>query len=110
MAYAPCAKRHGDFNHDGKVDEADLAILLSYMLQRVVPTNPEMVAADFTGDGVINIYDYTIFTQILNGHCPICDVDLAPYTGKPVSSAMGTVITLAALAVVVIILTRWYKG
>jgi len=46
-----------DLNKDGKVDQADVALLQS-VYGAVNPQNPLSVAADFDRNGVVNILDY----------------------------------------------------
>jgi predicted GH43/DUF377 family glycosyl hydrolase len=46
-----------DFNHDGRVDFGDLAVLFGNWLGEVAPG----AGGDFTGDGIVNFEDFSVF-------------------------------------------------
>jgi len=58
-----------DFDHDGDVDWADLAVFMaSWLTQRGQPGyNP---ACDFNDDGIVNFRDYTVFANEWNPRPP----------------------------------------
>jgi len=58
---APQSVRYGDLNDDGRVDSADLILMMRYFAQPNVSIN--MAAADVNGDGVVNQADLIHFTR-----------------------------------------------
>lgn len=49
---------YGDFNGDGKVSDSELAVLLDIVKGMTSPTASQIIAADYNGDGMIDIRDF----------------------------------------------------
>ena len=58
----PVIYRHGDINHDGKVDISDVTKLINMILGSEDPNN----MADVNGDGKVDQSDVTRLIEIIN--------------------------------------------
>ncbi len=68
--WKPCPSGHGDFNHDGVIDEKDWN-LFNGCYSAVTSKRPECIAMDFRGRGQVTIIDFSIFATIVDqGRCP----------------------------------------
>ena len=76
MPYYACAQRHGDFNGDGIIDDADFAMFKERYHTYVEEGDTLGGSMDFDKDGYIAIIDMTTFIQLYNGYDPICDIAL----------------------------------
>lgn len=55
----------GDVNLDGKVNVTDVAIFRQYLVNNYNFKEEEYEAADLTGDGIVNVFDFIIVKRIL---------------------------------------------
>lgn len=58
---------NGDFNHDGKIDSDDVAIMKAFFGQPTDPSN-DSVLTDLNGDGTTNLTDYSLLRMLARSH------------------------------------------
>ncbi|MGY8764828.1 MAG: dockerin type I domain-containing protein, partial [Fidelibacterota bacterium] len=55
----------GDITHDGSINFLDLVLLISWIINGNIPSDLEIFLADMTNDGVLDIFDILILTDII---------------------------------------------
>ena len=48
---------YGDVNFDGQLNVNDVVLVINYILNLVIPSENQLLAADMNQDGIINILD-----------------------------------------------------
>ena len=57
----------GDVNFDGAIDVFDIIIVVNIVIEEMVPSNEEQLAADLNQDGAIDVFDIISLVSIILG-------------------------------------------
>lgn len=87
----------GDVNLDGKVNIADLTMLLN-KYNKPIWVDPPLPLADFNSDGVVNVSDLTALLNNYNKIQPLVVGSAGGLTGSPVPEPSTICLVLSSLA------------